>query len=318
MADHEQRTASISNINLRAATFALVCVVMFAATIMGAPAVQAQTFTVLHSFTGGADGANPIAGLTEDAGGNLYGTTEYGGIFSPCASFGCGVVYKLVRHGSNWLETPIYSFTAAPDGLNPTGRVILGPDGALYGTTTGGGTGSCPGGIGCGTVFKLQPSPTACKSALCPWRETILYSFASQSDGEFPQAEIAFAHAGNLYGTTYLGGAGPCNDGQDIGCGTVFKLTHNTDGSWSKSTLYSFQGGTTDGEKPYAGVTLDQAGNIYGVTTVGGMQCTDRTCGIVFELTPSGSGWAEGSVLICPSHAPVAVSNVLRTHCETV
>src|SRR5664279_632071 len=94
MTDQEQRTASISNINLRAATFALFCAVMFAATIMVAPAVQAQTFTVLHSFTGGGDGATPIAGLTEDAGGNLYGTTEGGGDFSRCSSLGCGVVYK--------------------------------------------------------------------------------------------------------------------------------------------------------------------------------------------------------------------------------
>lgn len=295
MADQELRIASISNINLRAVTFALVCVVMFAATIMAASAVQAQTFTLLHTFTGGPDGGSPIAGLTEDSAGNLYGTAAGGGSGN-CLFHACGTVYKVVHRGSGWLTTPIYSFAGPPDGGTPIGRVILGPDGALYGTTTGGGTGSCSvsGILGCGTVFKLQPPLTVCKSTLCPWRETVLYSFASQSDGDFPQAEIAFDQAGNLYGTTYRGGTGSCTNGQFTGCGTVFKLTHNPDGSWSKSTLYSLQGYPNDGQLPQAGVTLDRAGNIYGTTEYGGTNCyPDLGCGIVFELTPSGSGWTE-------------------------
>ncbi len=296
MADQEQSAPSISNINFRAGTFALACVVMFAATIMAAPAVQAQTLTVLHTFMGEADGATPIAGLTKDAAGTLYGTAEFGGLFQSCSASSCGTVYKVVRRGSIWLTTPIYSFKGAPDGATPTSRVIFGPDGALYGTTMLGGTGSCVSTVsGCGTVFKLQPPATVCKSALCPWRETVLYSFASQTDGENPRAEIVFDQAGNLYGTTYLGGTGPCNDGLYTGCGTVFKLTHNSDGTWSKSTLYSFQNGPNDGGFPYAGVTLDQAGNIYGTTYAGGTDCTvhDVACGVVFELTPSGSGWTE-------------------------
>ncbi|MGC2108387.1 MAG: choice-of-anchor tandem repeat GloVer-containing protein [Candidatus Korobacteraceae bacterium] len=288
-----EKLQSARNIGLATIVAASLWVVGIAAT----PQAQAQTFQVIHTFSGGADGDEPVAGPTLDAAGNLYGTTEYGGTFNHCPAFGCGVVYKLVRRGAAWLDTPIYSFTGSPDGASPYGRVIFGPDGALYGATISGGTGSCSlGGLsGCGTVFKLQPPPTACKSALCPWRETVLYSFASQDDGEFPQAEVAFDQAGDLYSTTQLGGAGPCNDGLYTGCGTVFKLTHNADGSWSKSTLYSFQSGPTDGGFPTTGVLLDQGGNIFGTTGGGGADCNqnDSACGVVYELTPSGSGWSE-------------------------
>ncbi|MGC2109471.1 MAG: choice-of-anchor tandem repeat GloVer-containing protein, partial [Candidatus Korobacteraceae bacterium] len=261
--------------------------------VVATGAGQAQTLTVLHTFASGSNGANPISGLTRDAAGNLYGTTEFGG--AGCLNSGCGLVYKVTHHGSAWLETTLYTFTGAPDAAFPVGRVVFGPDGALYGTTRGGGSDSCSG--GCGTVFKLQPPPRACGSLLCPWRETILYSFTSPADGAFPQGEVAFDQSGNLYGTTEGGGAGPCRESEYPGCGTVFKLTHNPDGSWSKSTLYSFQGGATDGQFPLAAVVLDQAGNLYGTTpTGGGTGCPDQNnegCGIVFELSPSGSGWTE-------------------------
>jgi hypothetical protein len=262
-------------------------------TMVAMPAAEAQTLQVLHTLTGGADGADPIAGLTMDGTGNLYGTAEYGGI--GCTDFGCGTVYKVIRRGSGWLTTPIYSFAGAPDGANPLGRVIFGPDGALYGTTSGGGIGCSVGFPGCGTIFKLQPPPTVCGSVQCPWKETILYRFTSPTDGFYPQGDLVFDAAGNLYGTTQGGGTGPCEDYAYMGCGTVFKLTHNADGSWSKSTLYSFQGSPSDGEGPDAGVLLDQAGNLYGTTAVGGTPGCEagHGCGIVFELTPSGFGWTE-------------------------
>jgi len=253
---------------------------------------EAQTVAVLHTFTGGADGAGPVAGLTPDAAGNLYGTTYYGGsIAGQCWEPGCGVVFKMTHRGSGWTETPIYKFQGVPDGTYPAARVILGPDGALYGTTWGGGTGSCFN-SGCGMVFKLQPSSTFCGSVSCPWRETILYSFSSFTDGANPAAEVAFDRAGNLYGTTNSGGSGPCQDG----CGTVFKLTPNGDGTWSKSTAYSFQGGANDGIGPNSALVFDSAGNLYGTTYSGGTyDCYlgGTGCGTVFELTPSGSGWAE-------------------------
>ena len=252
--------------------------------ILAASAAQAQTLTVLHGFTGGADGANSAAGLTLDAAGNLYGTTLRGGIEEgPCYG-ACGVVFKMTHRGSGWTETPIYSFGGSPDGENPNARVIFGPDGALYGTTYEGG--SC-----CGTVFKLQPPPSFCASTSCSWRETILYSFTSLADGAYPAAEVVFDRAGNLYGTTQSGGTGPCQ----LGCGTVFELSPNANGTWSKSTLHSFQGGATDGSSPDSALLFDSAGNLYGTTDLGGnYYCYSApTCGTVFELTPSGSGWTE-------------------------
>jgi uncharacterized repeat protein (TIGR03803 family) len=254
---------------------------------------KAQTVTVLHTFTGGADGAAPLAGLTPDAAGNLYGTTYYGGsVAGQCGESGCGVVFKMTHRSSGWTQTPIYKFRGGPDGAFPEARVIFGPDGALYGTTWAGGTGTCFN-AGCGTVFKLQPPPHVCASVQCLWRETILYTFTSHTDGAHPAAEVAFDRAGNLYGTTTSGGSGPCQQG----CGTVFKLTPNGDGPWNKSTTYSFQGGANDGTEPNSALVFDSAGNLYGTTTYGGAyQCYRGSapgCGTVFELTPSGSGWTE-------------------------
>ena len=78
------------------------------------------------------------------------------------------------------------------------------------------------------------------------------------------------------------------------GCGTVFKLTHNPDGTWTNTTLWEFHGGS-DGAVPYAGVVLDQAGNVYGVSNAGGIgTCNyNRGCGSIYKLSPSGSGWVE-------------------------
>ncbi len=146
--------------------------------IFAAAESQAQTFTVLHNFTGGADGAYPYAGLTMDQAGNFYGTTANGGnTAGDCVFNGCGTVFKLKRAGSGWILSPLYSFSG-PDGNSPQAGVIIGPDGSLYGTTIYGGTANA------GTVFKLSPPPSACKTALCPWRETVLYSFQGGSDGE--------------------------------------------------------------------------------------------------------------------------------------
>ena len=292
MAKDQAITAAIFNVNLRVRTAGLVSFAALAAILTIVPVAQAQTFTLLHTFMGPPDGASPASGLAADAAGNLYGTTEYGGNTMHC-DFSCGTVYRVARSGSGWITSTIYKFMDGADGANPIGRVIFGPDGALYGTTTMGGSGSCEiGSQGCGTVFKLQPPATYCHSFVCPWRETILYSFTGGADGEYPAAEVTFDQEGNLYGTTGAGGTGPCNYGSYGGCGTVFRLTHNPDGTWSKSTLYSFQGGSSDGISP-AALVLDPAGNIYG-TAGGGLPCVNGgDCGVVFELTPSASGWTE-------------------------
>lgn len=235
-----------------------------------APCVAQAQFSVIHTFSG-SDGRYPYAGLTIDRRGNLYGTTEYGGAADR------GVVFELTSAASGWTLTPLYSFQAGNDGGYPYAGVALGPDGALYGTTTGGGGSGC--GYGCGTIYRLTPPASACKTALCPWNETVLYRFTGGADGQYPCAGVVFDQAGNLYGTAIQGGT--------AGDGVVYELAH-TQGGWTQSVLYSFVGGN-DGSSPYSGVTFDTAGNLYG-TTIGGGPSGEGT---LYELTSSGSGWIE-------------------------
>ncbi len=164
---------------------------------------QAQTFTVIHSFTGHQDGAAPYAGLTADGFGNFYGTTSSGGD-PDCYGVGCGGVYKLKPSGAGWLFTPMYNFEEG-GGIYPKAPVSIGPAGSVYGTTSLGGQTLC-GVMGCGIVFNVRPSPTVCTSALCPGVLNTLTSFAGGSDGAYPYAAVTFDQAGNLYGTTNEGG----------------------------------------------------------------------------------------------------------------
>ena len=295
-------------------------------TTLVAGAAQAQTYTVLHNFTGAGDGATPMSGVTLDRGGNLYGTATYGGnVGGNCGAGGCGVVYRLANHNSNWVLTPLYSFLGGSDGMNPQrGSVVFGPDGSLYSTTFAGG-GSCNGSNeGCGTVFKLQPPATACQSVSCPWRETILHSFDG-AGGSGPLGAVVFDQQGNVDGATNSGGfhnggtvfqldasGGYMEDiifhpygypgssvsmdrernlygstfiGMD-GPGTIFELTPSGS-DWTSTELHTFTGGS-DGAYPLAGVILDTAGNLYGATTAGGV----GQGGTVFELSPSNGGWS--------------------------
>jgi uncharacterized repeat protein (TIGR03803 family) len=242
---------------------------------------HAQTFAVLHNFAG-SDGALPYAGLTMDRAGNLYGTAAFGGnTGGNCGASGCGTVFELKREGSGWILNPLYAFSG-PDGNSPQARVVFGPDGNLYGTTTYGGTADQ------GTVFRLQPPPSVCKAIRCPWTETVLYSFRGDNDGEQPQlGDLIFDRQGNIYGTTPYGGTpSGCYDA----CGVVYELTPSN-GGWTESILYRFQGGD-DGAYPYAGLLFDTAGNLYGTAEYGGADYE----GVVYKLSPSGSGWT-GSVL---------------------
>ena len=194
---------------------------------------------------------------------------------------GCGTVFKLTNKGSGWVFTPL-NFQGGNDGSNPFGRVAIGQDGSLYGTTTGGGGSGC-GGTGCGTVFNLRPQPRACNAALCPWTETDLYRFTGSGDGEEPSGDIIFDEAGNLYGVAG-GGAANCNG---YGCGVVYELIRSNTG-WTQTVLYSFTG-SNDGGFPGGGVTFDRAGNLYGVAS----QFGANNDGTVYELTPSGLGWVR-------------------------
>ena len=223
---------------------------------------HAQTYSVIHNFTGGQDGRDPWAGPTLDSAGNLYGTAYQGG------SSQYGIVYKLSHRGSSWVLTPVYSFTCGTDGGFPVGAVTIGPDGTLFGTNTNCGTHYE------GTVFNLRPQPTACTTALCAWNEISIYQFSA----DWPTGNLVFDRAGNLYGTT---------TGVFLDFGTVFELTHSAAG-WAETDIYDFDG-LGDGGYPGIGLALDGLGNLYGTTYVGGTYGG----GTVFELTRSGSSWTQ-------------------------
>jgi uncharacterized repeat protein (TIGR03803 family) len=252
------------------------------------------TQTVLYTFSGGDDGAYPQAGLVMDAKGNLYGTTSNGGDMSGsvCSGLGgCGVVFELSppSGGSgSWTYSTLHTFTASAKGTVDGGLPYAGLtfDSAqvnLYGTTAGGGA------LGYGTVFELSPSGSS-------WTETVLYSFAGNpdggSDGDSPLASVVFDSQGNLYGTTNTGGSGK---------GVVFELTPPTGhgAPWTESVIFAFTG--KSGAYPYAGLTIDSKGNLYGTTAIGGARngpCNPTNgCGVAYELISDGNGSWDESVI---------------------
>jgi len=218
----------------------------------------AQTETVLYTFNG-PDGASPgIATLAIDPKGNLYGTTLEGGAFR------YGTVFAIPPAGGEQL---LYSFTGAADGATPYGGVIF-SNGTLYGTTEYGGKMGPNCQIGCGTVFKITGVGA----------ETVLYSFnGPASDGASPFGGVIRDQAGNLYGTTSVGGLG--------NFGTVFELTTS-----GKELLYSFKR-APDGAFPWGRLFRDSNGNLYGTTEYGGAnRCSNPvgSCGTIFEITSAG------------------------------
>jgi len=237
---------------------------------------------VIYRFTGGADGAFPLAEVVLDHNNNIYGTTYLGGV-GPCNEgqyTGCGVVFKLSKRADSavgWTEVLLYSFLGIPDGRFPTAGLVLDHAGNLYGTTSEGGSGKYCVGFGCGTVFQLQPQPSP--SPL--WKENILYRFYENddNDGWSSVAGLTFDPSGNLYGATSVGGAS-----YD---GTVYEL-RSGGGSWQYAKLYDFgSGGGTGG--PLAALFMDKAGNLYGTTQGDGAY----GWGSVFRLTPGSGGWTE-------------------------
>ncbi len=268
------------------ATLAILVLLLFLLFVflfltLTAPPAQAQTYNVIHNFTGGLDGSAPNAGLTVDRAGNLYGTTANGGA-------GFGTVFRLSNKSSGWVFTPLYVFRTDDDGNQPFGKVTFGPDGSLYGTTLTGG------GAGCGIVFKLTSPTQVSPNAMGGWSETRLYRFTGSGDGCGPSGDLVFDQTGSIYGTTVYGGINLDCDGGN-GCGTVFKLTPSG-GGWTESLLYSFN--LDDGAEPwYSGVIFDGSGNLYGTTVYGGRGgCEYGPCGNAFQLTPSGSGWTQNVV----------------------
>jgi uncharacterized repeat protein (TIGR03803 family) len=207
---------------------------------------------VLHSFIGN-DGVEPTGWLTQDSAGNFYGTAITGG------PTGAGTVFKITKTGK---FTLLYTFKGAPDGFLPQGALAVDKAGNVYGATSeGGNANACPA-FGCGVIFKISKNG----------KDTILHTFVGP-DGAAPSGGVLLDAAGNLYGTTWAGGA--------HGNGSIFKL----DKTGKLTTLYSFTGGT-DGGLPFAGLTADQAGNFYGTTNLGGITKCESGCGVVFKLTP--------------------------------
>jgi uncharacterized repeat protein (TIGR03803 family) len=212
---------------------------------------------VLYSFLGGTDGFYPAAGLLRDAAGNLYGTTAIGGIDCDDTGQGCGTVFKLTPDGS---ETVLYAFEGGSHGANPAAPVIMDETGTLYGTTNNGGMVCDDSGATCGTVFKLTANG----------KETGLHTFSGGNDGSYPKGGLTMDELGNLYGTTSSGG----NGGGECGCGVVFKIRRNG----AERIVHTFTG--SDGNSPYAALTMDTSGNFYGTSFLGGTSGD----GAVFKL----------------------------------
>ena len=287
-----QRRGRISGIRLQSASVAVPLAFMLV-LVVTSPSAQAQTFSVLHSFTGSPDGAYPFAGLVRDAKGNLYGTTSGGGassygtvfklnsknketvllsfigggypydalldvngqLYGTTYSGGAADLGTVFKVNQSGKETVLYSFTGSPDGKYPFAGLLRDAKGNLYGVTILGGR------FGNGVVFKLDKTG----------KETLLYTFTGGADGGVPlyYGSLVMDPAGNLYGTTQGGGAG---------FGTVFKVT----GKGKETVLHSFTG-PPDGVAPFAGLVRDAKGNLYG-TALGGTSGN----GVVFKVDKTG------------------------------
>jgi uncharacterized repeat protein (TIGR03803 family) len=176
-------------------------------------------------------------------------------------------------------ETVLYNFSGSSS--NPSAGLVADANGNLFGVA-GLEQPNCT--QHCGSVFELSPTATG-------WSFNLLYEFKGGGDGVDPQGPLVFDAAGNLYGTTTYGG-GSCPF-QKQGCGTVFELSPNSNGSWSETVLYRFKQ-TSDGAAPVTGVILDSSGNVYGTTEFAGLVNTisPNGCGTVYELTHSGGSWS--------------------------
>jgi uncharacterized repeat protein (TIGR03803 family) len=206
--------------------------------------------STLYAFNGVHDGWNPTGRLIADTAGNLYGTTQFGGLY------GYGTVFKLDSTGS---ETILHHFRGGSDGANPNAGIVQDTAGNFYGTTRYGGRGCNS--QGCGTVFKISASG----------QETILHRFLDGMDGANPLSGLAVDSSGNIYGTAWAGGL--------YNYGTVFEINRGGE----EKILHHFAAGS-DGSNPVGGVTFDQAGNLYGTASGAGTS----QIGIVFTINTAG------------------------------
>jgi hypothetical protein len=219
----------------------------------------------LCSGNGCKNGSRPLMPLSWDAKGNLYGTTYEGGYNYPQCY--CGVAFQLTPNSDGtWKYHRLHVFGSfRRDGRNPYGGLTVDASGNVYGTATGGG-----GPKNRGTVFKLTRTTGG------RWKETIIYDFPDACNCASPGGDLVFDKAGNLYGTA--SSFESCTGGGS-GCGLVFKLTPQKNGTWKYSVVHLFRG--PDGEYPN-GLTMDKKGRLYGTTTLGGKY----KVGVVFQITP--------------------------------
>ena len=244
----------------------------------------AQTETVLLSFGAppapSRGGTYPEGRLIFDAKGNLYGTTSSGGHSQSCIG-GCGVVFQLTPKGvGGWNEKLLHTFNYdGSDGIFPSAGLVFDAAGNLYGTTQGGGLYGDGSPFTGGTVFELSPSTGG------SWTEKILFNFEGgigNGVGDSPSTGVIFDKQGNLYGATNSAGS-IVNHG--LGCGSVYQLALSAGETWTATALHTFLEGN-DGCDGYA-LTLDAAGNVYGVSSGGA-----NNRGLVFELISSGGVWS--------------------------
>jgi len=220
-----------------------------------------QGLTDIYDFTPQEVGGGVPGNIVIDGAGNLYGLIAGGG------NYGQGLLYKLAERDGNWLLDPLYNFLGGSQGSS-TNNLILGPQGAVYGGASGGSQNY-------GLIYKANPGPTACTTALCSWTECTLYQFTGNNDAVDASVN-AYDSAGNLYGISFFGGAS--------GYGTIFELTPSP-GGWTETILHNFTEGC-DGAWPTS-LLMGHDGNLYGTASTGG--CYGY--GTIFQLVPSGGGW---------------------------
>jgi uncharacterized repeat protein (TIGR03803 family) len=298
--------------------------------LFGDRSAQAQTYTILHRFTSGSDGAQPVYWLVGDNAGNVYGATWSGGC-NPACNY--GTVYKI---DANDNESVLHIFpSSSGDGEQPSSPLVIDTADNLYGTTQNGGTpiygcAQPPGATGCGTVYKLDAkanesilynfSPTSAQipsgpvllsggklygAAVGPNSGnglvyqlatsglTPMYEFAGGQDGAWPFQGLTRDKAGNLYGTTIQGGTS--------GVGTIFKV----DSAGNKTTLHNFSG--PDGAYPSGPLLMDSAGNLYGVAREGGTSLV----GTLFKLDTN-NNLAVLHSFVGGSHGAYPSDNLIR------
>lgn len=239
------------------ASYALALGLLLALAAAASPIARAQSYTPLKALNG-STGTYPAAGLLQDASGNLFGTTAYGGRHNQ------GTVFEINASGQ---LTVLYDFAGTADGGRPYSSLIFGTDGNLYGTTEFGGYMHCGGG-GCGVVFRLTLSG----------QETVIHAFTGTPDGAYPLAGLVLDTAtGTAYGTTSAGGFGTY-----VGLGTVFSINLSTG---DEEVILACGTSGFYGTTPAGPLILDTLGNLYGTTST-----TNGTGvgGTVFKLTPAG------------------------------